>query len=382
VWAVNIPASVRQRSIIRQASQYRAQLPRLTVVGITGSYGKTSAKHFLQQLLEGSGMRVVATKNHRNSELSVAQDMLEQLKTSTDVYVVEMGAYARGEIAALTALVRPRIGVITAIGNQHLALFGSKQNVTAAKWELIQGLPVGGIAVLNTDDPVIRGKSRADTHKSVRYSGTGRADVYASDIVVGPVSLSATLHIAPKEKKVVIPLASRGLLSSLLGALAAAHALGVASTHLFRQVEKVAALERTMQILAGPSGVSVLDDSYSANEAGVINALNHIRLFPQADKRVLLVPLIELGEDGPSVHERVGKTLATIPAKVYIYGTAYKQDFLRGLKQRTKHVGWITTPAELLSEATKDISTDTLFLLEGRIPDVVRKAVIDPRSKV
>lgn len=144
----NAAAAIRKRQIIQQATHLRRSLTNLKVIGITGSYGKTSTKHFLSQLIPTA----LVTKEHRNSEFPVAQDMLNQLNSNTRIYIVEMGAYKIGEIAALTRLTKPAIGLITAIGNQHLATFGSATNILKAKWELIDALPKDGMAIINVDD--------------------------------------------------------------------------------------------------------------------------------------------------------------------------------------------------------------------------------------
>src|SRR3989344_5842364 len=208
--AVNVIAGLRKRGRIGRARAERQKLSNLTVIGITGSYGKTSTKHFVAQLLPGS----VATKEHRNAEFPVALDMLEQLRARPLVHIAEMGAYRRGEIAALARLTSPRVGVITAIGNQHTATFGSPENILTSKWELIAALQPGGVAVLNADDPALvqAAKTISPDVSVVWYSVKKPADVYVDTITMLPRSVSCLLHIANTTRELTIPLAGEGAL--------------------------------------------------------------------------------------------------------------------------------------------------------------------------
>ncbi len=375
VAAVNTLSSIRKRQIINQAANRRAQLSHLQVVGITGSWGKTSTKHFLLQLLSGSGLKVAATKEHRNSEFTVARDILERLCQKTDVYIAEMGAYRKGEIAALSKLAQPTIGIITAIGNQHVALFGSQENILNAKWELAAALPRVGRLVLNADDPFLAKQGK--TFPRVRwFSATGKADVYASAVIMQPTQLQATLHINGDTSEVTIPLASGGMLLSVLAAVTAAHVLGMPSGKIFQAVEKLKAYPKTMEILTGKNGSVIIDDGYSASEGSVKNALDHLERFTEKDKRVVIVPLIELGNEAAAVHKRIGRLLAESRARCFIFGEAHRYDLRHGLRGGTANVTWFTNAKKLAEEVSDGLTGQSVVLLEGRIPDVVRKAVV------
>lgn len=376
----------RKNQIISRAAARRKQLNHITVIGITGSFGKTSTKYFLQQLLKGEDTQVIATKAHRNDLLPVAQDILEQFpapsapKNSTSfVYITEMGAYARGEIAALAKLVRPNIGVITTIGNQHLDLFGSKENILKAKWELIQNLSTPGIAVLNQDDELLAAAAKKTKRSIVWYSTMQKADVYMSDIQIHPEKISGVLNLKKDSQKVVIPLAGSAGLNSVVAAAAAAYAYGTSKTRIFARIQHVKPFEHTMEIRRGLAGSTIIDDSYSAGEASVMNALEHLKLFPQKDKRVILVPLIELGKESAAAHEKIGRTLAETGADIFIYGTAHKADFQKGLRTHDR-VHWFTHAGDLQKAAAGSLTRNSVVLLEGRIPDIVRQAVLSPNS--
>lgn len=403
---VNLAVNWRKHQIINQAGSLRLLLSNLAVVGITGSYGKTSAKHFLSQLLP----QATVSQEHRNSEFSIAQDMLEQLNDKTQIYVVEMGAYRRGEIKDLAKLTQPRIGLITAIGNQHLATFGSLANIVKAKWELIEALPKDGVAILNADDnqlqkqrvalpgsPPPRARSGARTHgggegqptgpaamakipsprglRFLSYSIKHPADIYVDNVGFRARFISCRLHIKDSAYDIEIPLAGQAALSNVVAAVATAHALGANNSQIISRLKQLKPYPRTMEVVITKEGSTVIDDSYSANEHGALAAIDHLQHFSQPDKRIVLVPLIELGREARAVHQRVGRALAESGATVYIYGNAYQKELTAGAGSRS-HIHFIALPPELIKKATQNLSDNAVILLEGRIPEVVRKNIV------
>ncbi|MGD0248838.1 MAG: Mur ligase family protein, partial [Candidatus Limnocylindrales bacterium] len=176
----------------------RRKLQRLApmVVGITGSYGKTSTKYFAEALME-SRFRVLKTRASFNTILGICRAVNEELGPEHEVLIVEMGAYRRGEIRDMARLTRPHIGVLTAIGPQHLERFGSLEKIERAKFELLEALPADGIAVINNDDPRVRRLSGGLHLEGVRRYGIEPSDVEldlaAESISHGPDGLRFTL---------------------------------------------------------------------------------------------------------------------------------------------------------------------------------------------
>lgn len=359
VGLVNIPFWLKKRAIIRQATKKRQQLTSLTVVGITGSFGKTSTKHFLRSLLTAASKKALASDEHRNAELPVAQDILARLTPETEFYIAEMGAYRRGEVAAVARLTKPRLGILTVLGNQHLDLFGSLENIVAAKWELIESLPATGVAILNADDP--KQVAHASTHPPrcpiVWYSTQKPADVWAEKIVLHTMHLTARLHTKSEAIDVELPLASEALLQSVVAAITVAIALGLSLTELQPHLTQLKPYPRTMEIKQGKSGATIIDDSYSANEAGVLVALRHLQRFPQKSKIIVLTPLIELGKESKAVHERIEAAIAKSGVKAYVYKSG-------------------SDPKKLAAKLKDTLTADSVILLEGRLPDVVRDSVL------
>jgi len=352
---------LKQRTIARSRA-LRQSLDQLTVVGVTGSYGKTTTKHILSHLIPSA----IVSLEHRNSVYVIALDMLKQLTTTTKLYIVEMSAYRPGEIADLAALTKPAVGVITHLGNQHLALFRSMPRLVQTKWELISALPKDGIAVLNADDPEQVAQAKFFKGLTRWYSISRPADVYADQISIQSDEINFRLHLSSHSFPVSLPLLSEAYLSSVLAAVATASAVGLSADDIVSRLSSITPYPRTMELVAGRSGASIVDDSYSANEQSVLNAIRHLQRFPQTDRRIIMVPLIELGGSSQAVHRRLGQALKKSGAQVFVYGKAWHHEL------NQPH---FTSPDLIIKLACQNITGNTVILLEGRIPETIRRAL-------
>ncbi len=132
-----------------------------------------------------------------------------------------------------------------------------------------------------------------------------------------------------------------------------------------------------MEIRHGKQGATIIDDSYSASEASVANAIEYAVSLSDPSVRIVLVPIIELGSEGQRVHERIGKLLSGTKLSVYVYGDAYKEDILRGLgKNPAATVTWHTDAKQLVSAVTENISKTSIIVLEGRVPALLREQLL------
>ncbi|MCH8748676.1 UDP-N-acetylmuramoyl-tripeptide--D-alanyl-D-alanine ligase [Patescibacteria group bacterium] len=376
--AIGVLANLNKQQLIAQATTKRRSLSQLTVVGITGSYGKSSVKNFLRQIMEQAGLPVVATADHRNSNLAVAQDLQRQLTAKTRYYIVEMGAYRPGEIKNIAQLVSPTVGVITAIGNQHLALFGSLPAIAKSKWELIEALPKDGVAVLNADDEIIVRRSQQLPQRVIWYSTKNVADVYADQITSSDFEISADFHIGDTHGRITLPLLGQGMLEAALAAAATAQALQVNPNKVRSALAKLQGMPRTMERLSGRAGSTIIDDSYSANEQGALTAIAHLATIKSSSKKVVVLePLIELGDAAPAVHRRLGQALKATKANIFLTKRSHSAELLAGLGPAQAGSLEIIPDVKQLASRLKALAdTNTVILLEGRIPTLVRAAVI------
>jgi len=295
----------------RLAEALRAAHP-IPMVGITGSMGKTTTKDVLAAVL-GARYRVLRTAASYNNEIGVPLTLL-RLEPTHEVGVIELGFYVPGEIADLCALVRPRIGIITAIPDRppHFSRTPSLAAIANGKAELIAALPdaaEGGVALLNADDPRVRGLAGRTSARVVLYGESDDAAVRATDVRVdGLEGLSFRVIFEGVEAAARLPLPGRHLLTSALASLGAAVLLGVPLDEAAVALGTVEPPAHRMQIRRAEK-LTVIDDSYNASEAAVHAALALLRDVP--GRRVaVLGDMLELGTLSAEAHEAVGRDAA------------------------------------------------------------------------
>lgn len=368
---------LKKKKIIKQATIVRAQ-KKISVIGITGSYGKTTTKYFLRKLLQSNQRNIHISSGRRNEAYAVALDFLSTPLQDNDVYICEMGAYRPGEIKSLAQMLKPNLGVVTAIANQHLALFGSLKKLAASKWELIQNLPIDGIAVLNIDYPAIRSRINQVSIHCITYSSQTQADVYARDIIYHNRSTSMTICCGNICETVTLLLPGEGYATSAIAATAAAFAYGISSKQIFQLLPQLTPIPQTMQIKTGKNGVTIIDDSYSTNEASALSAIKHLSRHKESHKIVVLTPPIELGNQATMVNQAIGRALATSQATVYINSTNHQLDLEKGFAQALTNgqLEFFSQPELMAKQLSDHLTDDTIILLEGRLPQPIHNAVL------
>lgn len=375
------PTYLRRARAMRAARARIREHHALTTIGITGSYGKSSTKEFLGRILEPR-FRVLKTPANVNSEIGVAQTVLTHLGDDHDVFVCEMGAYRPGEIARVASIVRPRIGILTAIGEQHLALFGSKQRLAQAKGELLGSLPPEGTAIVNGDDPLCLALlPRTPAHRRIRF-GLGTAnDVRAENIQTERTELVFQLHLQGAVRDIRAPLLGAQQIVSILAATAGAHALGLPLDDIADGIARLRPLPRTMEPRSGPNGAFVIEDTYSANPEGVLAALAYLRTVPAQKRVVVMTTMIELGQAATDAHVLVGKALAALrPALVILTARDYAADVIQGAAPSEGAaplpIVVETNPVRARARVEALLDPATVVLLEGRIPEHLRTSLL------
>jgi UDP-N-acetylmuramoyl-tripeptide--D-alanyl-D-alanine ligase len=292
---------------------WRIALHSTEVVGITGSVGKTTTKGIVAAVL-AARYRVQANPLNYNNEISVPI-CLTELRPETERAVIEMGMYTRGEIALLCQWARPRTGVVLNVGPVHLERAGSIENITLAKRELVEALPADGHAVLNADDPRVREMAGHTPARIWRYGESPEAEVRGSDVVsYGPEGFALTLSYAGEQRRLRVPLAGRHLLHNVLAAAAAGFADGLTIDEVAGALEALDVPER-LRVVQARSGARVVDDTYNAQPASMIAALDLLAEMPiEAGGRrfALLGDMLELGEVAIVEHRRVGEQAARV----------------------------------------------------------------------
>jgi len=324
----------------RAANTLRRANP--TVIGITGSYGKTSTKEYLAHILNGR-YRAYATPKSYNTLMGVCLAINDGLANdlSHDYFIVEMGAYMPGEIAAICDLVKPQISIVTAVGPQHLERFGSLENTARAKYEIIEALPPDGTAVFNWDDPLVRAMYERGYPKNrvgVTWQNTDLAQqlrFHARNIrnTVDGLQFDILDAETGEEQHITTRLVGQHNVTNILLAAAAARVVGMPLGEIALRVASLEPAEHRLQRRVLPGGVTVIDDAYSANPIGAQNALNVLSLY-RSGRRVLITPgMVELGPLQDEENRKLGWQAAQVCTDIILVGAEQTRPIQQGIRQ-------------------------------------------------
>jgi UDP-N-acetylmuramoyl-tripeptide--D-alanyl-D-alanine ligase len=312
---VVVPDSVAALGAL--AESVASRLTGATVVGITGSQGKTSTKDLLAQVLETSGP-TVAPVGSFNTEVGVPLTVL-RADDATRFLVVEMGARGLGHIRYLAAMVRPQVGVVLNVGVAHLGEFGSRQGIAQAKGELVEALPDDGIAVLNADDDMTVGMRTRTSARTMLFGRSDAADVRFDDVHLDDAGrVSLRLAYAGGENLVTMPLVGKHHAVNAAAAAAAALACGVGFDAICSALSSASARSRwRMETVTNADGVTVINDAYNANPDSMRSALETLaeighRRGGGARTIAILGEMCELGEISRSEHASLGRVVADL----------------------------------------------------------------------
>ncbi|MDT5030519.1 MAG: UDP-N-acetylmuramoyl-tripeptide--D-alanyl-D-alanine ligase [Actinoplanes sp.] len=285
------------------------RLPQLTIVGLTGSSGKTTTKDYLGQLLSRLGP-TVAPPGSRNNELGHPWVVLKAT-AETRFLVVEMGARGIGHIRRLAEVAPPRIGVVLNIGAAHLGEFGSVEGTALAKGELVEALPGDGVAILNADDPLVAAMASRTSARVVTFGEAESADVRATAVTIDARGRAA---YAMNGCAVRLAVAGRHQVSNTLAAAAVALQLGLPAAEVAAALGEVGiASARRMDVFERPDGITVIDDSYNANPSSTAAALHALAAMGQGRRTVAVLGyMAELGDFERSGHVEVGRLAAEL----------------------------------------------------------------------
>lgn len=281
--------------------------PRLTVIGVTGSSGKTSTKDLLGQVLGDLG-ETIAPFGSLNSEVGVPLTIC-RLTVSTRFLVVELGARAIGHVDYLTSIAKPRIGVVLNVGSAHLGEFGSVEAIAAAKAELVEALPPDGLAVLNADDDAVRGMAVKTSARVVLVGEGAHAEIRASGVTLdstGRASFQVTTPVG--STSVTLSLVGRHQVGNALAALAIALEVGMPLERAAAALAAAGPVSRyRMEVGHRSDGVTIVNDAYNANPESMRAALESVGVM-KGTRRLwaLLGPMLELGPGADAAHAEIG----------------------------------------------------------------------------
>ncbi|NJN17175.1 MAG: UDP-N-acetylmuramoyl-tripeptide--D-alanyl-D-alanine ligase [Oscillochloris sp.] len=304
-------------AVQRMAVYHRRQLTP-TVVGITGSVGKTSTKEVVAAVLS---RRFRTLKNRRsfNSEATVPTSIL-RLTAEHQAAVLEMGMWAPGEIRFLASLARPQVGIVTNVGPSHMERLGSIEAIAAAKAELPESLPADGWCILNADDPQVLAMAERTQARVLTYGFSATADVRAEAVQsFGLQGVGFTLCYADQRRELRSPLVGRHAVYLALSAAATGIALGMDLDAIVEGLTEPQDLDARIVRLEGPNGALIIDDTYNAAPLSVRAALDLLAEVP-GRKIAVLGDMLELGAAEEAGHRDVGRYVVGIADLLVVVG--------------------------------------------------------------
>lgn len=334
------PLAVWQRNkMIERATAKRERFKDLLVVGITGSYGKTSTKEFLYAILSEK-FKVLRTKEHQNSEVGISQCILGELSGEHQIFIVEMGAYGIGGIKLLCDIAKPKIGILTGINEQHLATFGSLENIIKTKYELIESLPRDGFAFFNA-----KNKYCLELYRQTLSLRSGNAFLYGENV-------------------------EQSGLENIEGAKAVALKLGMSEEEISRAVSKIENKFAGISLSEGISGTKIINAVYSANPDSVIAHLDYLKSMP--GQKIIIMPcLIELGRSSKEIHRNIGRKIGQVCSFAFITTKDRFEEMREGFIQgggKEENISFVENPRKIFENVKGLVKPGDIIILESRVP--------------
>ena len=364
------------RKYIDDAADRLRSMPELKIIGVTGSYGKTSTKHFLHRILSEQ-FDTLMTPGSYNTTMGVVRTVREMLKPYNEVFIVEMGAKRKGDIREICDLVHPEIGIVTAVGPQHLESFGSIEAVQSTKFELIDALPADGMAFVNNDFEFVANRPVSNV-RCERYSCEAAPDaqwraediVYGADgttfKVTGPESYNIDLHTR---------LLGEANISDLLAAVAVAHTMGVTDDRIRYAVAQIEPVEHRLSVKRTAGGFTIIDDAYNSNPVGSKMAMEVLGSM-KGGKRIVITPgMIELGDRQHELNADLGRHIARNTDVAIIVGRYNRDAIMQGIDEAgveslSKHT--VDSFAEAQALLQTIIAPGDTVLYENDLPDTFK----------
>lgn len=368
---------------VQKAMQKLSDHSPMRVIGITGSYGKTSTKEFLATILS-TKYKVLKTADSKNSPIGIAEVILHSLKPEHEVFVVEMGAYRRGEIAKMCGMVKPQVGIITAINPQHQDLFKTIAITKQAKYELIASLQDKDVAIFNADNEgalELASKAHSEGRNVWLYTTKTKklpewaTIIRAEDIKAGMDDIAFTVRIRNEKANAVVSLLGTHQVQNILAAVSASLSIGMKLTDIVDALKKIKRIPKVLQPVPGIHGARFINDTFNNNPDAAKAAIDYLALT-KGKKVLVFQPMIELGTYAESAHRDVGAYAAGICDEILVTNSNWISDFTVGVhsvdKSRTVRV---VTPQEGAKFIATIVKKDDTVLFKGKEAENVLKTL-------
>ena len=305
---------------------------RLIRIGITGSYGKTSTKFILAEMLSQK-YNVLATPASFNTPMGLTSVIRSRLTPAHQVFIAEMGARHRRDIRELCRLVHPTIGILTSVGPQHLDTFHTLENIKNTKYDLIRSLPADGMAVFTHDDGIVT-ELFEKTDMPKLLAGRECSDAWATDIQVDGRGSTFTLHLSGHNPfTCTTPLLGRHNIMNVVVCAALASRLGVTDRQIQTAAAQLKPVEHRLKIVSTAGGVTVIDDAFNTNPVSSKSALDVLKMF--SPRRIIVTPgMVELGAEEARYNREFGEYMADCADIVFLIGRTHTAPIAEGLANK------------------------------------------------
>ncbi|MBR4461968.1 MAG: UDP-N-acetylmuramoyl-tripeptide--D-alanyl-D-alanine ligase [Erysipelotrichaceae bacterium] len=342
----------------------------LLKIGITGSYGKTSTKNIINDIISYDRYTLMTPASY-NTPMGITRTIREELKPIHEIFLCEMGADKVGDISYLMDFVKPQYGIVTSIGKQHLNTFHDLENIIYEKMQEVELLPPDGIAFLNADNEYIRSYKIRNRCKVITVATADiEADYVAKDLRYTKDGSTFTVKINNHNYKFTTSLLGKHNITNILLGIAVAIELGMDLRTIQQRVRNVRQVEHRLQIKK-ISNLTFIDDAFNANPEGSKNALDVLSMMP--GKRVIVTPgMIDLGTIQYDANKEFGKYMPGKADEVILVGEKQTEPIYAGLKEAAfdlAHVHVFKTVNEALTYVYKNFSSADTILLENDLPD-------------
>ncbi len=379
---INKPIEQRiNQGFIDDAVRILKEHENLRIIGITGSYGKTSVKYYLTTLLS-EGFRVLMTPESYNTPMGIVRTIREQMQPTHEIFVCEMGARHLHDIKEITDIVHPDDGIVTSIGYQHLETFHSLENIISTKYELLDAVdekekaeggkkPGKHLKFVNGDNEIIQKNMKYPD--AITYGLSEGCDYRAANLKVTGAGTTFTVTSPSGESaEYTTKLVGRHNVENIVGAIAAANSLGISMTKLKMAVRRLQGVPHRLE-LNKHGNVSILDDAYNSNPNGAKVALETLALFEGAVKILVTPGMVELGEKEDEYNMQFGAQAANVCDYIILVGDKNSASIKKGAEDAGFDPEKIFVKSTL-NEATAlmyelDAGREKVILLENDLPD-------------
>lgn len=378
IWLCNIINKPIEKIVYlnykKQAQTKLNNMNNLKKIAVTGSYGKTSTKNALNDILNVK-YNSFATPKSFNTMYGLINAINNYMDKFSETFISEMGAFYRGEIKEKAQFIKPKYGILTIIGTAHLESFGSRENIQKAKFELIDSLPEDGIAVLNMDDSYQTSYKIKSKCKKVWVSTKNKdADVYAYNIKLSNkgTTFTCTFKKTNETEKFETKLLGDANVYNILQSIAMAYELGLSLEQISIGVKRIKTIEHRLELKKFTDDIYIIDDAYNSNPVGSKMAVDVLKMMN--GKKIIVTPgMIELGSEQYSSNYEFGRHISKCADEVILIGEEQTKPIQEGLKKEKysdKHIYILNDVKQAFPLMKKLSEKETYVLLENDLPDI------------